>query len=107
MAMTVGSVSINASTAAETKSGAAEAVYDALKATTPTASDATEVKLRAASRQALADIANASAALITYIIANAEAVIETGDSGLQRTPNPNNADTATQGPATEKSLSIR
>lgn len=50
MAMTVGSVSINASTAAETKSGAAEAVYDALKATTPTASDATEVKLRAASQ---------------------------------------------------------
>lgn len=45
-------------------------------------------------------------AIIDHITANAEitVTIETTDVGLQRTPNPNNAETATLGPATQKVL---
>jgi len=48
-------------------------------------------------------------AIVTYVTANAEAVIPAtaaGD-GLQRTPNPNNPDTPTQRPSSQKTLSIQ
>lgn len=108
MALTAGTVSIDPSTGAETTSGASGAVYAAMKALTPSSSDGVEVGLRVASRQALADMANSIAStLITYIIANAEVVIGTGDSGLQRTPSPNDPSTETLGPTSEKTLTIR
>jgi hypothetical protein len=49
----------------------------------------------AASAQTLAT------AIIDYLLANAEitVTVKTTDAGLQRTPNPNNPNTATQGPA--------
>jgi hypothetical protein len=48
-------------------------------------------------------------AIVDEITANGEAVIPTGagGAGLQRTPNPNNPDTATQAPSAEKTLALR
>ena len=45
-------------------------------------------------------------AIVEHIVANAEVTvtIATGASGLQRTPNPNLADTDTQGPSVSKTL---
>jgi hypothetical protein len=44
-----------------------------------------------------------AAAIIDYILANADitVTVRTTDAGLQRTPNPNNPNTATQGPAAD------
>lgn len=105
--MTPGSVTINAVNGNETKSGAAGAVYDNIKANTPGAASGTELKGMIASRQAIADMANDIVApIIQYIIDNGAAVIETSDSGLQRadvggTPNSN-----TLGPSAKKTLAI-
>lgn len=48
-----------------------------------------------------------ASAIIGYLVANAvvTVAIPTSASGLQRTPNPNNPNTDTQGPATAKTLS--
>lgn len=45
--------------------------------------------------------------VLDEIIANGEAVIATSDSGLQRTPNPNDPDVDTAGPSVEKTLALR
>jgi len=48
-----------------------------------------------------------AAAIVDHIQDNAviTVTIETTDSGLQRTPNPNNPDTNCQGPSAQKTLS--
>ena len=47
-----------------------------------------------------------AAAIVNHLTAHAEVTvtIAPADSGLQRTPNPNNPNTNTQGPATTKTL---
>lgn len=111
MAMTAGSVSI-AADGTETKSGAASDLYDLLKAQTttdllefgqafPTGSDSVTIK------KALAKQSNLMATwMVTYLTTNAQAKITTAQSGLQRTPNPNNPDTNTQAPSADKFLVI-
>lgn len=112
--MTAGTVVV-ADDGGVTKSGMAEALYDAMLAAEqakaivngvdfPTGEDAVP------SLRAIASLANAlSSALVTYITANAQAVIPTtaGGAGLQRTPDPNDPNTATLAPATQKTLAIQ
>jgi hypothetical protein len=110
MAMTVGSVSI-ADDGTETKSGFAGAYYDNLKALWTTkmltfGPIPTDPVIVVPALRSMAEAATSQAFIITYILANAKAEITTGDGGLQRTPNPNNADTATQAPLASKYLSI-
>lgn len=110
MAMTAGTVSIGAG-GSETKSGLAGEIYDAIVAQTiaisgPEAISGTPDELKRR-REGLAAIANGVAsAIVTHITTNARAVVNTSDSGLQRTPNPNNADTNTAGPSAKKTLTI-
>jgi hypothetical protein len=113
MAMTAGTVSV-ADDGDVTKSGMAEALYDALLASEqakaivngvdfPTGEDAVPAL------RAVAGLANAQAtALVAYMQANAKAIIPTsaGGAGLQRTPDPNDPSTATLAPAAEKELGI-
>lgn len=111
MAMTPGSVSI-AADGTETKSGFAEDYYDALKTEWEAALAAfnqpvpTDLAIIVPARKTWAKAANRAASIIQYIIDNGQAKIATTDSALQRTPNPNNADTATQGPSIDKFLAI-
>lgn len=57
-------------------------------------------------KQSIADLCDAfGQAAVTYLAANADVRITTGDAGLQQTPNPNDPDTDTQGPSTAKVLS--
>lgn len=89
-----------------TKSGAAEAYYDALVLaladlhgfTAPAGTAGVPYK------RGLAASARATAALITYVLVNGHAKVATTDAALQRTPNPNTPDTDTQGPAADKFL---
>lgn len=111
--MTAGTVTV-ANDGAVTKTGMAEALYDAIFAaevakantngvTFPTGADS------AAPKRAIASLVNAlSSALVSYITTNAQAVIPTsaGGAGLQRTPDPNDPSTATLAPATQKTLAI-
>ena len=101
MAMTPGSVSI-AADGTETKSGIAEGYYDAaFNQPVPT-----DPAIIVPARKTWAKAANRAASIIQYIIDNGQAKIATTDSALQRTPNPNHADTATQGPSIDKFLAI-
>jgi hypothetical protein len=51
------------------------------------------------------DAAQLANAIFAHIAANGEVSVTVSSGGLQRTPNPNNADTATQAPAAPVSLS--
>ncbi|NUP13743.1 MAG: hypothetical protein HOW73_47510 [Polyangiaceae bacterium] len=100
--MIAGSVTINPDTGAETKSDFAGRIYDALKLSalaTLTAvggAEPTDPKVKAAIRRGWADLANAMASSITFEIQNhTKARVGPLVAGLQKTPNPNNADTAT------------
>ncbi len=110
MAMTAGSVVI-APDGSETKSGMAEAIYDAF--ITNYAAD-TGVPLPG-TPEAVVPIKRAYAALATrvasgvvdYIAANAKAQIRGGlTGGLQNTPSPNNPATPTDPPAGDQYLNI-
>ena len=113
MAMTAGTVTVS-DAGVVTKSGMAQAIFDAL--VTQTISDyaaagapfpPTDPVALVKVYRGLAKAANPLAsAIVSYITANAKGQILTGDSGLQRTPNPNNAATATDGPAATKYISI-
>lgn len=86
MAMTAGTVSI-AADGAETKSGMAEAVYDALKTETEatTGTPIPDGADGAAIKGGLALIANAVATGVTgYIQSNAQLKVFAADSGLQK-----------------------
>jgi hypothetical protein len=109
MAMTPGSVTI-AANGAETKSGFAGDYYDQLKAewelaladmNMPVPTDPLQL---ARARVPMAKAANRAASIIQYVIDNAEAEVNAG--GLQKTPNPNTADTATTAPAAPVYLPI-
>jgi hypothetical protein len=112
MALAAGTVSISAAGVA-TKSGLAEAIYDNLKARADAEhviagkappSGPNAVKALKVMGNLATDLANA---IVTYMVANTEVVIGTGASGLQRTPSPNDANTATRGPSAERTLPIR
>ena len=105
MAMTEGSVSIDA-TGAATGTGAAKEVFDALDATidygTLTGTDLQGAKQRTA------DLCNAIAKIIPHITTNGEAIVSTSDTGLQRIPaTPLSEDDECKAPGTEKYLAIR
>lgn len=102
--MIAGSVTVNASTGAVTKSGAAEAVYDALVAESRTQRGG--MKFTIAQKEGLACHANAVAAIIPYITANGKARITTSDAGLQRAPDPNDANADTQAPSANVDLAL-
>lgn len=111
MGMSAGTVTVS-DDGSVTKSGMAEAIYDALLVREqqnavqfgveiPSGSDGAKAK------KAIGQMATAIAgALVNYMQANAKAVITTSTAGLQRTPNPNNANTATVAPATQQELAI-
>jgi hypothetical protein len=113
MAMTSGTVTISSSGVA-TKSGMAGALYDAILASEQAKAITNGVTFPSGAAgvpalRAVASLANAQAsALVTYMQANAKAIIPTdaGGAGLQRTPDPNNPSTATLAPAAQKELSI-
>jgi hypothetical protein len=52
------------------------------------------------------DLINSFATVVAYVAANAEVTVEITptDAGLQRTPSPNDASTATLGPSATKTL---
>lgn len=129
MSLSAGTVTV-ASDETASGSGLAKALYDADVATlslptVPTlgstaapyrverpvsADDVASVKAgRLTTLQEAARRANAyGAAIVSYLLANAEisthVIIGGGEGGLQRTPNPNDPDTATQGPAFQVEL---
>lgn len=99
MALTVGSVAVD-DDGNVTGSGLSRTICDALVL-------GVDAEVLAPLGDAIAPLATALAtAIVDEITTNAvvTVTIETSDSGLQRTPNPNNADTPTQGPATQKTL---
>jgi hypothetical protein len=111
MAIILGSVSV-APDGAVTKSGECGTLYDLLAAdATQAAADVGSVLPSGAAlvsiRKSLARLATTIA---TYnyglLTARASVKVATTDTGLQTTPNPNNAATATTGPAVDKFLSI-
>lgn len=109
--LALGSVSI-ATSGEVTKSGECGALYDLLYAAAeesvaefgasmPTGADSVPMK-RGLAKQATALATYFHTALTT----RATAKIATTDNALQRTPNPNTVDTATQGPGVDKFISI-
>lgn len=127
MAMVVGSVSVD-SNEVVSGTGLSREIYDADAATTvlptvPTLNDTSQpfttqrpaiqsdLDLISASRvtllQEVARRANAYAsAIVPHITGNARTRIKTTDQFLQRTPDPNNANTDTQGPSADRTLNI-
>lgn len=113
MAMTAGTVTVSQA-GVVTKTGMAGAIFDARVASAATEYAAAgvpfppsdPVQLVKVYKGLAADSTAIAAGVVGYIVANAKAQILTGDSGLQRTPNPNNAATATDGPAATKYLAI-
>lgn len=104
MAMTAGTVTV-ADSGSETKSGMAEAIYDALL-TIPQdpnlggGAPISDVK----GKRAQAALANAiAAALVPYITANAQAKITTSNPALQRDPS---SSTNTLAPSSDKFIAI-
>lgn len=98
MAMTAGTVTI-AANGTPTKSGMAEAIYDAFESSMPAAQFAD-----AASKTIWANMSTAIAsAVVTYLAANAEAVITTSTAALQQTT----AEGDTLAPSAERTLSIQ
>jgi hypothetical protein len=109
--LALGSVTV-ASSGEVSKSGECEALYDLLYAAAeesvaefgasmPTGADSVPMK-RGLAKQATVIATYVHTALTT----RATAKISTTDSALQRTPNPNTVDTATQGPGVDKFISI-
>ena len=106
MAMTAGTVTIDSS--GDPNAGSvgtmARAIYDVINATVDyqglTGSDLQNA------RQPLADLCNAIAAgVVGHIVANADIVIKTGDSGLQRIPAvPVSEDDLCKAPASDQTL---
>lgn len=113
MAMTAGSVSVSQA-GVVTKSGMAEAIFDARIASAALDYAAAgvpfpptdPVQLVKVYKGLAKDSTAIAVGVVGYIVANAKAQILTSDSGLQRTPNPNTVDTATHGPSATKLLSI-
>lgn len=109
MAMIAGTVSIS-DAGVVTKSGMAGAIYDQMIAIYAAVTPPIAVPNGAAGvpmKRAQAMFANAmAAALVPYITTNAKAQIAIGQGGLQKTPNPNNADTATVGPVATQDIAI-
>jgi hypothetical protein len=106
MALEVGSVTVDPEDASATGTGLAFAIYDAMNGQFTEIEGLPLVK-KLSSREGMANFATALAAgLVPYLTANSEieVTVHTTDAGLQRTPNPNNPDTDTQGPATDKTL---
>lgn len=104
--MLAGSVEV-ATDGTVTKSGAAGEAYDSIVAslaagvppfTLPNSTAGTAIKRQIAAQ------ANAIATAVAHVLANGHAKIATTDAALQRTPNPNDPDAATQGPAADKFL---
>lgn len=98
MAMSAGSVTIDEDGEA-TGSGAAKAVYDVMVSKMGDA-----LPMQQAARRQVADIAEAVAALIDYIMTNGEVTttITTDDAGLQRV-----SGNDTQAPSGTKTLSAK
>lgn len=110
MALTIGSVTVDAN-GNHTGSGLALQVYEQFLLPPlvfgiyPLAKPAVIAARQAAGARAQA----LAAAMINYLKANAEitTTIAPADAGLQKTPNPNNADTATAGPGAPVTLSTK
>jgi hypothetical protein len=103
MALNAGSVSI-ASDGTASGTGLAREIYDDYL---PKVAGVPAGAQGAAAKHQLADLCNSFASkTIAHIVANAEVTttIAAGDAALQRTPNPNNANTDTQGPSGTKTL---
>lgn len=99
MALTAGSVTI-AADGTETKSGAAQTYYDLIKAQMapllPGGAEPADGAAKAPIRKAWAALANVLASgLVTELTTNAKARVGGAVAGLQKTPNPNNPNTAT------------
>lgn len=107
----LGSVTV-ASDGQVTKSGECEVLYDLLYADVEAAAADVGATLPtgAASAPMKKGIARMATTIATYVYEalteRAQAKVATTDSALQRTPNPNNPNTATQGPTVDKFLSI-
>ncbi|MGK3981302.1 hypothetical protein WMF38_57425 [Sorangium sp. So ce118] len=109
--LALGSIAV-ASSGEVTKSGECEAVYDLLYADAEAAAADAGASLPSgpASVAFKKSLARMSTTIATYVYTaltvRAKAKITTADSGLQRTPNPNVANAATQAPNADKLLSI-
>jgi hypothetical protein len=109
MAMTLGSVTVNQSTGAVTKSGVVGRFFDQILAAAavqfggsfPTGPTGIAFKNAIASQATVQ-----GTALFNVLTLDASAKIADGTGGLQKTPNPNNANTSTLGPSGDKFLPI-
>lgn len=112
MAMTIGSVTVDANGTA-TGSGMALDLYNAVIPLSAAALASAPQQTKATFRQSTADFCAALAAgIVNHIHANAvvdlSAVVATVGTGASvgRTPNPNNANTAIQGPSAAVTLPV-
>jgi hypothetical protein len=107
----LGNVTV-ASNGQVTKSGECEVVYDLLYADAEAAAADAGAALptgpaSVAFKKGLARMAKTFATYVHgALTSRAQAKIATTDSALQRTPNPNSPDTATQGPSVDRFISI-
>lgn len=99
MALEAGSVSV-ANNGTITGGGLARAIMDQVLVPMNGASNVSALQQNAPFAN------NLAAAIVNYLVANAEVsvTIPTSASGLQRTPSPNDPNTNTQGPGTTKTL---
>jgi len=109
MALVAGSVSVSAA-GVVSGSGAALRLYNKRVARAATVFPGGVLPTGAAGaklKQGIALFANADAEwMVEEMTGFGEAKITAGTGALQRTPNPNNADTDTQGPTVDKLLPI-
>lgn len=106
MPLEPGSVTAIAEDRTVTGTGLAEAIAEAWLTLYPGGGLLTG-EVGASIRRGTMQVANAlGPAIINYLLANAvvTVTVHPADAGLQRTPNPNNPNTATLGPAADVSL---
>lgn len=102
MALQAGTVTIDGNGNAS-GGGLSRAIYDQLVSTNiDPYSSGLDASTIVAAKQGLASYTNSLAAgVVPYFKDNGDVRIKSSDSGLQRTPNPNNPDTDTQGPSAD------
>lgn len=104
MALTIGAVTIDPLTGAETKSGMVQTIYDQLKAQLGQQVDPSNIPMVIAAREGFARLATALAgSLYTILTVDAQAKISTSDGALQRDPS---TLASTLAPTSDQFLSI-
>lgn len=109
MALSAGSVIIDSTTLTHSGSGLALAIYESALLPQLGSGPISRGVKRIVLPMFAAQATGLATAIVDYLKANAEVtiVVKPADDGLQRTPNPNTASTATLGPSSQVTLSTK